>query len=312
MARHLSLATQREAQEASLLALGGQGNALFAALSGFFAAAGASPGVLFSPVSLLVGGLGAGTFCYDGRARQPGREAKRPRGFEGEVPLSARVAVPGSLWALSVACAFHPGTSLLAASRVGVSAAKSLGAKNRAWLIDVSAGLGAKFLSEPRLRKELLVQFGPPEQGNWGPPDLVASPDIQKLPVPSFENDDALTLPWQMTETQSVNLLEGEEWGRSHCIVVVDAAGLFVALSYRDLPGTVSLDEFEINMPAFAVPVLRGVPRVTPGEALLTPAELYLDRDETGAICATRAIPTPGEPGLRIVRDAGTKETFAG
>lgn len=312
MRRHLSLATQGEAQEASQQALAGHGNALFSAFCGFFAAAGVSPGVLFSPVSLLVGGLGAGTFSYDGRARQPGREAKRPRGFERDVPISARVAVPGSLSALSVACAFHPSTSLLAASRVGVSIAKSVGAKNRAWLIDITAGLGAKFLSEARLRRELLVQFGPPEQGNWGPPDLVASADIQKLPVPSFGNDEALTLPWHTTETRPTDLLEREAWGTSHCIVVVDATGLFVALSYRDLPGIVTLGEFEVVMPAFAVPVLRGVPRVTPGEALNTPAELYLDRDEMGAICAARAIPEPGGPALRIVRDAGTKETFAG
>ena len=65
-------------------------------------------------------------------------------------------------------------------------------------------------------------------------------------------------------------------------------------------------------MPAFAVPVLRGVPRVTPGEPLFTPAELYLDRDETGAICAVRAIPFETAQPLRIVRDAGSKEAFAG
>lgn len=312
MRRYLSLATQQETQDAAQLALASQGNALFAALSGFFAAAGAHPGVLFSPVSLLVGGLGSGTFAYDGRARQPGREVKRPRGFEATPPLAAEVAVPGSISALAVACAFHPGTTLLAASKAGVSAARAAGARERARLIDAVAGLGARFLTEPGLKRELLAKFGPAEQGNWGLADLVATSEIQKVPLAGDGEGESLTLPWQGGGSQLEQMLAQRAWGRPQNIVAVDATGLFVALSYRELPERAYLEEFEVTMPAFAVPVLRGVPRVTPGEPLPTPAELYLDRDETGAICAARALTLPQLEPLRIVRDTGTKEAFAG
>jgi len=310
--RHLSLASQPDAKEATQLALSSQGNALFAALSGFFAAAGADPGVLFSPVSLLVGGVGSGTFAYDGRCRQPGRDAKRPRGFQDEVPLVARVAVPGSLAALSIACAFQPGTSLLAASRAGVSVAKSQGKKERARMIDALAGLGARFLHEPGLKKELLTRFGPTEQGNWGPADLIMSGDIQQVPVlGGSAEQEGLTLPWNNADDKLSDMLAKEAWGRSHCIVAVDAAGLFVALSYRALPDELYIDEFELSMPTFAVPVLRGVPRVAPGEALRTPAALFLDRDESGAMSGVRAIPSAEAEPLCLVRDAETREVFA-
>jgi hypothetical protein len=316
MRRYLSLATQQEVHDSTQLALTAHGNALLAVLSGFFTAAGGHPGVLFSPVSLLVGGLGSGTFAYDGRARQPGREVKRPRGFEGAPPLVSQIAVPGSIAALAVACAFHPGTSLLAASRPGVSAAKSAGARQRAAMIDAVAGLGARFLSEPRLKRELLARFGPAEQGNWGTADLVAASDIQRVPLPSVTGEgESLTLPWQVDGASKDADVEGatrRAWGRAQNIVAVDASGLFVALSYRELPDLGHLEEFELSLPAFAVPVLRGVPRVTPGEALPTPADLYLDRDESGAICAARALAASDGPALRIVRDAATKEAFAG
>jgi len=316
MRRYLSLATQQDVQDSTQLALTAHGNALLAVLCGFFTAAGGHPGVLFSPVSLLVGGLGSGTFAYDGRARQPGREVKRPRGFEGLPPRSAQIAVPGSIAALAVACAFHPGTSLLAASRPGVSAAKAAGARTRATLIDAVAGLGARFLSEPRLKRELLARFGPAEQGNWGTADLVAASDIQRVPLPSAQGEgESLGLPWQVDGAPEDTSSDGairRAWGRAQNIVAVDASGLFVALAYRELPDLGFMEEFELSLPAFAVPVLRGVPRVTPGEALPTDADLYLDRDESGAICAARALSSADGPGLRIVRDTATKEAFAG
>ena len=69
------------------------GSAVDAVLSGYFAAAGAYPGVLLGPVTLLIGGTGSGDRAFDGRVRQPGKNAKRPRGtLPGEEPpLAARV-----------------------------------------------------------------------------------------------------------------------------------------------------------------------------------------------------------------------------
>ena len=84
-----------------------RGNAVDAVVAGVFAACAGSPGVLLGPVQLLVGGAGAGLQAFDGRVRQPGIGAPRPRGLlaSEEVPLAARVGVPWLLATLSAAIA---------------------------------------------------------------------------------------------------------------------------------------------------------------------------------------------------------------
>ena len=59
------------------------------------------------PVQILVGGAGAGLLAIDGRVRQPGIGAPRPRGFMSaeEIPDAARVGVPWLPATLSVAIA---------------------------------------------------------------------------------------------------------------------------------------------------------------------------------------------------------------
>ena len=61
------------AEEAAQHILAEAGTAADALIAGFFAAAGARPGVLFSPVQTLIAGPGVGARAFDGRARQPGR-----------------------------------------------------------------------------------------------------------------------------------------------------------------------------------------------------------------------------------------------
>jgi gamma-glutamyltranspeptidase/glutathione hydrolase len=51
------------------------GTAIDAVLAGYFAAAGAYPGVLLGPVTLLLGGTGSGDRAFDGRVGQPGKNA---------------------------------------------------------------------------------------------------------------------------------------------------------------------------------------------------------------------------------------------
>ncbi|HYP88320.1 MAG TPA: hypothetical protein VEQ59_09200, partial [Polyangiaceae bacterium] len=67
-----------EAAAGEVLARGS--TAIDAVIAGYFAAAGAYPGVLFGSVTVLLGGTGSGDRAFDGRVRQPGRNAKRPRG----------------------------------------------------------------------------------------------------------------------------------------------------------------------------------------------------------------------------------------
>src|SRR5438270_11397807 len=79
-----------------------KGNAVDAAVAGVFAACAMAPGVLLGPVQILIGGGGVGLRALDGRVRQPGIGAPRPRGFRDgeEVPDAARVGwpwLPGTL-----------------------------------------------------------------------------------------------------------------------------------------------------------------------------------------------------------------------
>ncbi|HET9960276.1 MAG TPA: hypothetical protein VFQ61_37555, partial [Polyangiaceae bacterium] len=99
--RHAVAASDSIAEQAATERLAAGGSAVTAVLAGFFAVAGARPGVLLGPMSILVAGVGQGARAFDGRVRQPGLGAKRPRGIldGSEVPEAAQVAVPGALGA---------------------------------------------------------------------------------------------------------------------------------------------------------------------------------------------------------------------
>src|SRR6187455_1775853 len=103
-----ALATDELAQEAARAELAQSKSAVAAVAAGYFAAAGRYPGVLLAPLTLLVAGVGAGGRVFDGRLRQPGIGAKRPRGLlpGQEVSRAARVALSTSVAALSVALAY--------------------------------------------------------------------------------------------------------------------------------------------------------------------------------------------------------------
>src|SRR5438128_314049 len=93
------------------------GNAADAVVAGVLAAAAEEEGVLLGPLQVLGGGAGAGRRAIDGRLRQPGKGAPRPRGFkaEGEVPQAARVGVPALPAALATLLA---GTGSLSMAHV--------------------------------------------------------------------------------------------------------------------------------------------------------------------------------------------------
>jgi hypothetical protein len=275
MARVQALATTELAQEAARTALQDGATALGAVLTGFFVEAGQSPGVLFGPVSLLVGGLGSGVFAYDGRHRQPGLEAKRPRGFEQgeEIPPAARVAAPGSVHAAALACAFHPGTTILSCVRPGVSQAKQAGKKGRAELLELVATKAATALTDPRVRRAFTSLFGTVEGGLITPADLAAREDVQ---AKALTFDDSYRTPWGQTEEGSA--------GAGHAIVAGDSKGLFAALSYGELTSGLELAPFETTVPMTAEPVRRGVTRVPPGTPIARADSLWLPRSTNGTV----------------------------
>ncbi len=279
------------------------GSALRAVLSSFFVAAGERSGVLFGPVSLLVAGLGSGARVYDGRARQPGLGAKRPRGFTDTetIPAAARVAIPGTLGALALACAYDQGTSLLSCVRPGVAAATRSGSGQRADMLELVASHGGATLSQAAVQRAWLGQFGPTAGGNSAVADLVPATNIDG----SAASDAELSgLPWGQDEGDSAPGL-----GSGHALIAVDAQGQLVALAFRELPDDLLFEPYGMAVPLLAEPVRRGVSRYAPGSILPTPAALEVERDAGGALVRVTAYPRGRDGGslIQLGRDPRTK-----
>lgn len=344
MLRAAALSTHPEANEVASEVLKDGGTALGAALSGFFVAAGNEPGVLFAPLTVLVAEGGGGARVFDGRCRQPGVGAKRPRGFlpNETIPEAAYAAVPGSVAAAAVACAYGPGTSFGAVVRRGITAARKAGASRRAALLDRVAGLGAAVLGDPLLKGTLLGELGPAQGGLFSSGDL-APP--RQLDWPAEEQGDLWIPPWARAFVEAASSQgEGnpgesssaeacpkevgpaevgpEEVGRAaapedpsptrhHVICAVDVRGRFVAVAFESCQQGIELPDVELVLPRIAVPVRRGVPRVEPGSALPGRAPLAIRRSSAGLAIEVLASPRSGtfeDPDIVIHRDPTTLE----
>jgi hypothetical protein len=148
-----------------------KGNAVDAVVAGVFAACAMSPGVLLGPVQILIGGGGVGLRALDGRVRQPGIGAPRPRGFreDEEVPDAARVGVPWLPATLSVAVA-TAGTATFA--QVMAPALALAKGSPRLEVLAKIASRGPRAVEERPLGAELLALAGRPSGGLLTSDDL--------------------------------------------------------------------------------------------------------------------------------------------
>lgn len=276
--RQAALASESVAQKAAEDQLAASGSALAAVLSGFFAAAGASAGVLLGPVTVLVGGVGQGARVFDGRLRQPGLGTRRPRGFpsDAEVPEAASVAIPTGPYAAIVAHAYGCGASLGAVIRPGIEAAERAGSPLRARCIERLAQVGAAALSEPAFRRPLLHAGSTSEGGLVTPSDLEPPPEVDVTARELVIEDDRwLIAPWASSASAGVLV------GRGAGICAADAHGVLAALCYRTAESGAWLEELGLLAHLSAVPVLRGVPRLAPGTRLAAPFPAALRVDAT-------------------------------
>jgi hypothetical protein len=166
--------------EAAAEDLLGRGNAVDAVVAGVFAACALHPGVLLGPVQVLVGGAGAGLLAIDGRVRQPGIGAPRPRGFmdSEEVPDAARVGVPWLPATLSVAIATMGSAPFAQVLAPAVALAKGTA---RHEVLSRIASRGPRAIEERPLGGELLATVGRPNGGLLTSDDLSSPrPDVQK------------------------------------------------------------------------------------------------------------------------------------
>lgn len=261
-------ASDPAAAEAARAVLAAGGSAADALIAGFLAAAGARPGVLLSPTVAIVAGVGVGARVFDGRAAQPGRGAARPRGFVdvASVPDAARVAVPRALGLLSLLHNYMGRARMRELARAGVAAAEQAGAKARAALIRQVGASGAAALQGRELTRALLAAGGGVAGGALTEDDLAEA-------LPADAEAGALELGEASGGAGVVTALRppwpiGAEARVAEAIVACDGRGMLAALACSPADDGIPLPELELSLGRDAVPVRRGVPRVSPGTPL--------------------------------------------
>lgn len=267
------------ARDAAQAYLDAGGDAVGAVVSGFFAAAGESPGVLFGATGLIVAQVGMGVRAFDGRQRQPGLGQRRARGLApgDAVPDAARVAVPGGIAALLVALRYGRSAALSKIVSTGIGLAKKAGAEQRAEALDAIGRLGPAALAAPRIARPLIHLAGPSEGGALGLSDLESIPELDQ---PARASVGLRTPPW-VDERLEAALVPDSEWQaqalRQQGLCASDASGGLAALCYDDAITGLHVDALELVLPLHAVPVRRGLPRVPPGRFLPAPTPLSIE-----------------------------------
>ncbi len=266
------------ASDAAHLALGAGGSAIDAIVAGYFAAAGADDGVLLGPCAAIVANSGSGVRAFDGRLLQPGKGAARPRGFTDDQPIpdAARIAVPRSVPMLFLLHAYGGRSGLSTLARYGAEAAADAGAKERAKVIRRVGAAGVIGLRSEGVHEALLTAANSVAGGSLTEADLdsvlPADADGRVL----FEGEgDAVVTAWPWCGDGDGEDITG--W-TVDTIVAADSRGGVAALAYAHQSKGVPLPAVELSAPRVAVPVRRGVTRVTPGAALRSPAPIGVAR----------------------------------
>jgi gamma-glutamyltranspeptidase/glutathione hydrolase len=301
-ARAIATASEGSAAEAATAVLA-KGNAVDAVVAGVFAAAAASPSVLLGPVQILFGGAGLGLRYVDGRVRQAGKGAPRPRGFTADqtIPAAARVGVPGLPAALAAALA-SSGSSTLAQVMAPAVAAASGPRKD---LLRKLAQRGPSVLAhDSGVVDELIAVCGRLAGG------LLTRDDLDAI-LPSIAASEELRLPGPARVAAFVperaSALLGEEpttLSAPHVEVVAAAdyrGGLLAVACYERPDDGVTIDALGLVAPVKASPVLRGQTRVPPGALVQAAAPMALVRNASEASL---------DVALAVARDANGERTL--
>jgi gamma-glutamyltranspeptidase/glutathione hydrolase len=238
-----------------------RGNAVDLVVAAVLAAAAQNPSVLLGPVQLLVGGAGVGENAVDGRVRQPGKGAERPRGFTGEPPRTARVGAPLLPAALFAALATFGTATQAAVMGAATAIAREL-SPERARLLERLGRLGPRAFLE--FSEPLLAATGKMTGGLLTAEDLVLVPTIEPC-----TRDPKTTLafaPWS----------DEEAFARTEIVAAIDGRGTVAIAAYEVNDLGVPIPELGLLGPAYAAPVRRGERRVPPGVPCGSPAAMAL------------------------------------
>lgn len=277
-----AVASSPEAEAAAEEVLA-KGNAVDAAVAGVFAACATAPGVLLGPVQILVGGGGAGLRAFDGRVRQPGIGAPRPRGFreDEEVPDVARIGAPWLPATLSAALA----TAGTATFKQVIAPALALAKGSpRADVLAKIAARGPRALEERPLSAELLAMAGRPSGGLVTAEDLASPrPDVRAARRVPLGGRFVVELPWSRIEDGTPSApARAVSIGSVRAVATVDRHGGFAVACWDEGIDGLLLEAVGLRAPFFAEPVLRGKTRVRPGDARPAAAPIAFLANEGG------------------------------
>jgi hypothetical protein len=287
-----------------------KGNAVDAAVAGVFAACALSPGVLLGPVQILIGGGGVGLRALDGRVRQPGIGAPRPRGFQSdeEVPDAAKVGVPWLPATLSVAVA-TAGTATFA-QVLAPALALAKGSPRHEVLAKIAAR-GPRAVEERPLGAEMLALCGRPAGGLLTSDDLSSQrpevhpasrhvlggssggraargPSSRKSGGSAADATDGgarviIELPWANDDGGIPVPPAGRvDVATTRAVACVDRFGAFAVACWDEGVDGLTIAELGLRAPFFAEPVLRGATRVRPGDARPAAAPVALVGRDAG------------------------------
>lgn len=263
-----AIATDGRMSDLATAVLQKGGSAADACIAAWFAAAAVFPAALLGPVHMIVAGPVVGLHSYDGSVVQPGRCVPRPRGYQKHetVPDAARIGASSSVAAIAAAQALDGRLSLSESATAAARMAQGEGASVRAALIKRVGAVGPMALREPSFSRPLLDVAGRPQGGNLTLDDLEQASAEVGRPI---EHAGLLLLP---RETQSVAPIELHSLIACAC----DGGGVLAVLHIGIDPSPIMVEPLQVAAPRMAVPVMRGVPRITPGKPVLAPAPIAI------------------------------------
>ncbi len=260
-------------QEAAAETLKTGGSALDAALAGFFAEAAVAPWALLAPITIVVAGSGSGVRLLDGRARQPGQNVERPVRYSSlaEAPDFALAAVPTTVAAVSLAATMFGMTTLPKLVGPAVRLAKKQGAPERAALISRVGSAKAWAMQDKGFLGEIAERVPRFEGALLQPSELA----IERVDVLATELTErlagvpAMVPPWHDPTRKAPGRL----------VILVADRGALAGLIVERPSRTVALFDGEVEWPAVASPLLKGVVRVRAGTPVPMTAPLAVVRD---------------------------------
>jgi hypothetical protein len=289
MTPHAAASNRPEAAHAATQALalvpgGTCGRAVDAVVAGVLAIACKHGGALLGSGSFLLAGTGEGLLAIDGRARQPGLGAPRPRGFVdvGSVPQAARIATPLLPAALVVTHNGRGERTLTQLANLAIASARSHGGVDdeRANSIAAFGREGAGVVRNGTLAEALIRTAARSLGGLLGPEDLEgARPEVAVGTQVDVDGRRWSLVPWAH---RAHNALVGSDAdatsvdggpdvsviGETAVVAAVDMWGGFALASLSLVPGGAPLEGTGLYAPPLAIPVMRGVARTPAGVAI--------------------------------------------